>query len=94
MRDTLPARMVIRNDRLLEYNEEPRLGSHLVTPRRCFAHHGTYVGGGKVVHYGGLGHRLLRGPVEEISLARFTCGHRAWVGTHRDRCIVGVAPVT
>jgi Lecithin retinol acyltransferase len=74
--------MVTRNDRLLEYNEEPPLGSHLVTPRLCFAHHGIYVGGGRIIHYGGLGHRLLRGPVEEISLARFTCGRRAWVRTH------------
>jgi hypothetical protein len=78
----LPATMVTRNDRLLAYNEEPPLGSHLVSPRLCFAHHGIYVGGGRVIHYGGLGNRRLRGPVEEISLARFTCGRRAWVRTH------------
>jgi len=81
--------MVTRNDTLLAYNKEPPLGSHLVTQRLCFAHHGIYVGGGRVIHYGGLGHRLLRGPVEEISLARFTCGRRAWVRTHalpRFRC--------
>jgi hypothetical protein len=93
--------MVIRNDRLLAYNEEPPLGSHLVTPRLCFAHHGIYAGDGRVVHYGGLGHRLLRGPVEEISLTRFTRGRRVWVRTHglvrfecsevirRARCRVG-----
>jgi Lecithin retinol acyltransferase len=74
--------MVTRNDRLLVYNEEPPLGSHLVSPRLCFAHHGIYVGGGRVIHYGGLGHRLLRGPVEEIPLARFTRGRRAWVRAH------------
>ena len=82
VRGTLPPTMVIRNDRLLAYNEEPPLGSHLVSPRLCFAHHGIYVGGGRVIHYGGLGHRLLRGPVEEISVARFTRGRRAWVRTH------------
>jgi Lecithin retinol acyltransferase len=82
LRDRLPATMARRNDRLLAYNEEPALGAHLVTPRLCFAHHGIYTGGGRVIHYGGLGHRLLRGPVEEISLARFTRGRRAWVRTH------------
>ena len=82
VRGTLAPTMVIRNDRLLAYNEEPPLGSHLVSPRLCFAHHGIYVGGGRVIHYGGLGHRLLRGPVEEISLARFTRGRRAWVRGH------------
>lgn len=82
LRDTLPPKMVTRNDRLLAHNEEPPLGSHLVSPRLCFAHHGIYVGGGRIIHYGGFGHRLLRGPVEEISLARFTGGRRTWVRTH------------
>ena len=74
--------MVMRNDRLLAYNDEPPLGSHLVSPRLCFVHHGIYVGGGRVIHYGGLGHRVLRGPVEEIPLACFTRGRRAWVRAH------------
>jgi hypothetical protein len=46
VRGTLPPTRVTRNDRLLAYNEEPPLGSHLVSPRLCFAHHGIYVGGG------------------------------------------------
>jgi Lecithin retinol acyltransferase len=71
--------MVKLDDRLLAHNEEPPLGSHLVTPRLGFAHHGIYVGDGKVVHYGGLGHHLLRGPVEEVSLTDFTRGRCAWV---------------
>jgi hypothetical protein len=79
---TLLHTMVKRYDRLLAHNEEPPLGSHLVTPRLGFAHHGIYVGNGKVVHYGGLGHRLLRGPVEEVSFAHFMRGRRAWVRTH------------
>jgi Lecithin retinol acyltransferase len=72
-----------RNDRVLAHDEEPPLGSHLVTPRFGFAHHGIYVGGGKVVHYGGLGHRCFGGPVEEVSLAGFTRGHGAWVRPHK-----------
>ena len=53
---------------------EPPLGSHIVTPRRGYLHHGIYVGGGQVVHYAGLAHGVRRGPVEEVPLARFACG--------------------
>ena len=67
------------NDRRLAEGEEPALGSHLVTPRLGFAHHGIYVGCGSVVHYGAFVHGLHRGPVEEVSLARFTHGHALWV---------------
>jgi len=59
--------------------QEPPLGSHVVTSRCGYQHHGIYVGDGKVVHYAGLAHGLHRGPVEEISLARFTGGHPGWV---------------
>jgi hypothetical protein len=66
-------------DRLLAPDQEPALGSHLVTPRRGYLHHGIYVGARKVVHYSGLAHGLRGGPVEEISLARFARGQRVWV---------------
>jgi hypothetical protein len=59
--------------------QEPALGSHLVTPRRGYLHHGIYVGNGKVVHYAGLAHGLRRGPVEEVPLDRFTRGQPVWV---------------
>jgi hypothetical protein len=68
-----------RGDRLLASNEEPYLGAHLVTPRLGYAHHGVYVGGGTVVHYGGFVFHLRRGPVEEISLRCFAQGHPIWV---------------
>lgn len=76
------------NDRLLAEGEEPALGSHLVTPRLGFAHHGIYVGCGRVVHYGAFVHGLHRGPVEEVSLARFTHRHTLWVrpGAARFDC--------
>ena len=72
---------------------EPLLGSHVVTPRRGYLHHGIYVGAGRVVHYSGLAYGLRRGPVEEISLTRFTDGHsiRVKAGaapSHFDRCEV------
>ena len=58
---------------------EPPLGAHLVTERRGYCHHGIYVGNGKVVHYAGLAGSLHRGPVEEISIARFAAGHETWM---------------
>ena len=63
-----------RAERPLVAEQELPLGSHLVTPRRGYVHHGIYVGDSKVVHYAGLAHGLRRGPVEEVSLARFTNG--------------------
>jgi Lecithin retinol acyltransferase len=50
------------------------LGAHVVTPRFIYAHHGIYVGKGRVVQYRGLAHGLRSGPVEEVSLAQFTRG--------------------
>ncbi|MGH8253361.1 MAG: lecithin retinol acyltransferase family protein [Steroidobacteraceae bacterium] len=50
---------------------EPPIGAHLVTPRRGYTHHGIYAGEGTVIHYSGLSRGLGRGPVEEVSLARF-----------------------
>jgi hypothetical protein len=64
---------------LLDAEREPPLGSHVVTARRGYLHHGIYVGGGRVVHYAGLVSGLRGGPVEEISLDRFTRGKPAWV---------------
>jgi hypothetical protein len=64
---------------LLAENEEPPLGTHLVTPRFAYAHHGVYVGGGAVVHYAAFAKHWHRGPVEETSLRRFADGHPVWV---------------
>jgi HRAS-like suppressor 3 len=49
-------------------------GTHLSTPRRGYRHHGLYVGNGRVLHYAGLHQGFRRGPIEEVSLARFTRG--------------------
>jgi len=66
-------------DRCLAANEEPPLGAHLITPRFAYAHHGIYVGAGAVVHYAAFASNWRRGPVEEVSLARFAHGHPVWV---------------
>jgi len=64
---------------LLARDQAPPVGAHLVTLRSGFLHHGIYVGSGNVVHYAGLAGGLQRGPVEEVSLARFTRGRPVWV---------------
>jgi hypothetical protein len=69
-------------DRLVDGCQEPPLGSHLVTPRRGFLHHGIYIGNRTVVHYAGLAHGLRRGPVEEVPITRFAGGQRIWVRSH------------
>jgi hypothetical protein len=63
----------------LAAEREPPLGSHVVTARRGYLHHGIYVGEGKVVHYAGLVNGLRGGPVEETVLDRFTRGRPTWV---------------
>jgi len=54
------------------------VGSHLITARLGYTHHGVYTGGGKVVHYAGLSRSLHRGPVQEVTLADFAHGHAVW----------------
>jgi Lecithin retinol acyltransferase len=61
-------------DLALSSESEPPLGAHMVTPRRGYAHHGIYVGEGRVVQYGGLSRGLRRGPIEEVSLSQFAQG--------------------
>jgi len=60
-------------------NTEFPLGSHVVTPRRGYLHHGIYVGDGKVVHYAGLAHGLRGGSVEEVPIERFARGRPVWM---------------
>ena len=78
-----------RRDRLLTTSHEPRLGAHVVTPRRGYTHHGIYAGNGRVVQYRGLARGLSTGPVEEVSLAQFTRGHSVWVRSEDSPCFDG-----
>ncbi|WP_224788888.1 lecithin retinol acyltransferase family protein [Pandoraea terrae] len=61
------------------------MGSHLITPRPSYLHHGIYAGNGRVVHYAGLSRSLCHGPVEEVSIASFAAGQGVWI-------MPGVAP--
>jgi Lecithin retinol acyltransferase len=65
-------------DKLLARGVEPQPGSHVISPRRGFMHHGIYVGEGRVVHYAGLARRQFRGRIEEVSLAQFASGRSVW----------------
>ncbi len=49
-------------------------GTHLVTPRRSYTHHGIYCGAERVVHYAGLCRHRIRGPIEEVAVADFSHG--------------------
>jgi len=50
------------------------LGTHLMSPRRGYVHHGIYAGDGRVIHYAGFHRAFRRGPVQETSLAEFARG--------------------
>jgi hypothetical protein len=65
------------------------LGTHLVTPRRGYLHHGIYAGGGKIVHYAGLRRSMWLGPVEEVSLAQFARGRAVAVATDPSPLFTG-----
>jgi hypothetical protein len=69
------------------------LGTHLVTPRFGYRHHGIYIGNGEVLHYAGLCEWWHIGPVEKISLDCFLSGHEVWVKEHPKARYKGTAVV-
>lgn len=64
--------------------ETPMPGAHLITPWLGFAHHGIYVGGGNVVHYGALVYDIIRRPVEKVTLEQFAGGRPVFVVQHES----------
>lgn len=69
------------------------IGTHLVTDRLWYTHHGVYAGAGKVVHYAGLSLSLRRAPVLEVTLAEFAHGHPVWVRQSPGARFAGVEAV-
>jgi hypothetical protein len=69
----------------MHMNEPLMPGTHLVTDRILYAHHGIYVGNGRVVHYAGLCNGWESGPVEEVSLEQFANGERVFASAHSSR---------
>jgi hypothetical protein len=69
------------------------LGAHLVSLRRGYLHHGIYVGEGRVVHYAGLCRLWHRGPIEEVSLERFSAGKPTFIKAINNARFQGAAVV-
>jgi hypothetical protein len=68
-------------------------GTHLVTPRFGYTHHGIYAGDGKVIHYGGLSRSLRRAPVETITFGEFAAGRPVRLVPEPGACYFGVEVV-
>ena len=58
------------------------IGSHLISPRDHYSHHGIYIGRGRVIHYSGKSQGLNTGPVEIASLDAFAQGRGYRVKLH------------
>jgi hypothetical protein len=81
-------------DKIVDFVNLPDRGSHLVTPRIGYTHHGIYVGAGYVIQYSGFSgesfntHDIVainqqkRSPIEVVSLNDFTQGERYWIEDH------------
>ena len=67
---------------VLSADETPPLAAHLIAKRVGYAHHGIYIGNGVVVHYSGLSRGWSAGPVQEVSLAKFSQGRPVRVRPH------------
>ncbi len=55
------------------------IGSHLISPRKLYAHHGIYLGNGEVAHYSGFCTSFKAGPVEVTDLEYFASGNDIWI---------------
>ncbi|MGY2258527.1 lecithin retinol acyltransferase family protein [Pseudomonas sp. SDO55104_S430] len=65
-------------------SEDLVAGSHLVSPRKFYVHHGIYLGDGKVAHYSGLSSSLQAGPIVVTDLEHFASGNSVLV--HPEHC--------
>ncbi|WP_372242552.1 lecithin retinol acyltransferase family protein [Pseudomonas sp. C1C7] len=55
------------------------VGSHLITARKFYIHHGIYLGAGRVAHYAGYSGSFTPGPIEVTDLEHFANGRAVWV---------------
>ena len=56
-------------------NSNIAIGTHLVSDRGLYTHHGLYIGNNKVIHYSGLSDGMENGPIEIVSLNEFHNGN-------------------
>lgn len=80
--------------KIVEHISMPPLGSHLVTPRVVYTHHGIYIGDGKVVEYAGFNNGIgnvndvipvdssKQSPVQIVSLVQFEKGKSYTIKKH------------
>lgn len=54
-------------------------GSHLITSRKFYIHHGIYLGAGRVAHYAGYSGSFTPGPIEVTDLEQFANGRPVWI---------------
>jgi len=59
-----------------------KIGSHLVSSRGVYTHHGLYIGNDEVIHYSGLADGLESGPIEVVSIGVFHDGRGYSVKKH------------
>ncbi|WP_095192486.1 lecithin retinol acyltransferase family protein [Pseudomonas sp. Irchel 3A7] len=57
-------------------------GSHLITSRNGYIHHGIYLGEQQVIHYAGMCSGFDIGPIEIIHLTHFANGRQVRVRRH------------
>jgi hypothetical protein len=55
------------------------VGSHLISPRRFYVHHGIHLGGGRIAHYAGYSSSIKPGPIEVTDLESFASGRPVWI---------------
>lgn len=55
------------------------VGSHLITARKFYIHHGIYLGAGRVAHYAGYSGSFTPGPIEVTDLEQFANGRPVWI---------------
>ena len=72
-----------KRDPIIKIYEDKLIGSHLISPRGKYDHHGIYSGNGKVIHYGGLADGLSSAPIEEVPLINFSKGCDVFVKIHQ-----------
>jgi hypothetical protein len=57
----------------------PPVGSHLISPRTFYIHHGIYLGNGRIAHYGGCSGPLNSSSIEVTDLEHFAKGKTIWI---------------
>lgn len=66
-----------------------KIGSHLITQRSFYTHHGIYVGSSQVIHYSGLSDGLFDGPVVLTSLELFQSGQALTLRKYKNPKYIG-----